>query len=133
MTKIKSLSELKKLALDHLAELTKLKAELDNKLYCFTCGAELQLGTSNCQLGHYLSRGAYPGLTFHPDNSRLQDFHCNIGLRGNTIEFRIKLIEEIGIKRVKELEAMRHVQVKLSRKDYEVLIENYKEEIKRLK
>lgn len=71
--KTKSLPKLKKEALDLLSELTKLKASRDGKLYCFTCGAKLQLHSFNTQLGHYLSRGAYPGLTFHPDNNCMPD------------------------------------------------------------
>jgi hypothetical protein len=128
--KNKSLSQFKKLALDLLAELTKLKVQREGKLYCFTCGANLEIGTSNCQLGHFLSRGAYPGMTFHPDNVRLQCMRCNCFLHGNITEFRLKLIKDIGIHRVRELEAMRHCSVKLSKSDYLVLIEHYKNEIK---
>ena len=42
------------------------------------------------------------------------------------VVFRAKLIEEIGLERVKNLEAQRHVQVKLTRSDYEKMIEELK-------
>jgi hypothetical protein len=130
--KTKSLPQLKKKALDLFAELSKLKAHRDGKLRCFTCGKSLQLNSSDTQLGHYLSRGAYPGLTFHPDNSRIQCMRCNCFLHGNTVEFRERLINEIGIYRVKELESARHLPIKLGRSDYLKMIELFKSEIKEL-
>lgn len=42
------------------------------------------------------------------------------------VVFRAKLIEEIGLERVKNLEAQRHVQVKLTRSDYEEMIKKLK-------
>jgi len=128
-----SLPRLKKRCLDLYSELVKLRAASDGKLYCYTCSKPLQLNSSDCQLGHFLSRGAYPGLTFHPDNSRIQDFHCNIGLKGNTVEFRIRLVEEIGIERVEALESIRHTQVKWSRSELHDMIDNFSSEIKELK
>src|SRR3989304_947753 len=112
MMKTKSLPKLKKKALDLYSELVKLRAASEGKLYCFTCDASLKLGTSNCQLGHFLSRGAYPGLTFHPDNSRLQCYRCNCHLHGATIEFRTRLICEIGKDRVEKIESQRFCSVK---------------------
>jgi hypothetical protein len=125
-----TLPQLKKKALDELATLVKLRAEQDNNLFCYTCGSPLINHTSNCQLGHYLGRGCYAGLTFHPDNTRLQCYRCNCHLSGATIEFRIRLIAEIGIERVDKLESERHTPLKLSRLEYIDLIAKYREEIK---
>ena len=122
MKKIKTIPKLKKEALDLYSELFKLKAFSEDKLRCFTCDAPLQLHSSNTHLGHYLSRGAYPGLTFHPDNSRVQCFRCNVHLHGNTIEFRQRLIEEIGVYAVEEMEGMRHNQIKWSRSELNDMI-----------
>ena len=133
MTKTKSLPKLKKKALDLFSELVKLRAASEGKLYCYTCDAPLKLGTSNCQLGHFLSRGAYPGLTFHPDNSRLQCYRCNCHLRGAIIEFRTRLNCEIGRAKVEKLEAQRFDSVKWSRSDFEQMISDYSAEIKLLK
>ena len=130
--KVKSLPKLRKECLDLLAEREKLKAELDNRLFCYTCDVPLKNHTTNCQLGHYLARGAYPGLAFHPDNSRLQCFPCNIGKHGNIIEFRERLIKEIGLQRVTMLEQERHLKTKLGRSDYLEMIERFKVEIKEL-
>ncbi len=133
MKKPVSIPKLKTKALNLYSELVKLRAFKEDKLFCYTCGSPLQLNTSNAQLGHYLSRGAYPGLTFHPDNSRCQCYRCNCHLHGNTIEFRERLINEIGIERVEALESSRHVQVKWGRTDFHDLIDKYKAEIDLLK
>ena len=122
MKKPKTIPQLKKQALDLYSEFFKLKAFSEDRLHCFTCDSPLQLHSCNTHLGHYLSRGAYPGLTFHPDNSRVQCFRCNVHLHGNTIEFRQRLIEEIGVYAVEELEGMRHNQIKWSRSELNDMI-----------
>jgi hypothetical protein len=129
MKKAVTLPKLKKKALDLYSELVKLKAHNEGKLYCYTCDTPLNLGTSNCQLGHYLSRGAYPGLTFHPHNSRVQCYRCNCHLHGATIEFRHRLIDEIGLTDVETLEHARHDTIKWTRAEYLQMIEDYKTEI----
>jgi hypothetical protein len=133
MRKPPSLPKLKAKALSLYSELVKLRASQNGNLRCYTCDKPLQLNTKECQLGHFLPRGGYPGLTFHPDNSRVQCSGCNVFKHGNITEFRIRLIEEIGIKAVEDLEARRHEQVKLMRNDYIVLIELFQSEIAELK
>ena len=130
--KPKSLPKLKAEALKLFGDVVKLRASRDEKMFCYTCGASLTLNTKNCQLGHYLSRGAYPGLTFHHNNSRLQDYRCNVMLHGNIIEFRERLITEIGIVEVTRLECARHESVKWSRSDFAEMMEGFKAEIKTL-
>jgi hypothetical protein len=128
-----TLPKLKKKALDLYSELVKLKESQSGSLNCYTCGKLLKLNTADTQLGHFLSRGAYPGLTFHPNNSRVQCFRCNVWLHGATIEFRERLINEIGLVEVEKLEAQRHNPVKLGKSDYLEMIEKFTNEIKNLK
>ena len=130
MRKPVSIPKLKAKALALFAQVVKNEAYQSGEMNCFTCGAYLELGTSNCQLGHYLSRGAYPGLTFHPDNSRLQCFRCNCHLHGNLVEFRERLINEIGLERVEKLEASRHEQKKWSRAELHEMIWAYNDKLK---
>lgn len=132
MKKIISIPKLKKKALDLYSELVKLRAASEGNLKCYTCGTPLTLNTSNCHLGHYLSRGAYPGLTFHPNNSRPQCYRCNCHLHGATVEFRTNLILEIGRAEVEKLEAQRFEQVKWSRSELLEKIEYYRNKIKEL-
>ena len=132
MKKAKTLPKLKAEALSLYAKVVKLRAFNEGKLRCYTCDSSLTLNSTNTQLGHYLSRGAYPGLTFHPENSRLQCYRCNVHLHGNTIEFRQRLINEIGIEAVEKLEFGRHVMVKWTRGELLNMIEKFKEEISEL-
>jgi hypothetical protein len=53
-------------------------------------------------------------------------------LHGNTIEFRERLINEIGLIDVETLEHARHDSIKWSRFEYLQMIEDYKAEIKSL-
>ena len=127
-----TLPKLKKKAWEYFALMRKLQFEAEGKLRCYTCDKPLTIKTTDCQLGHYLSRGGYPGLTFVQNNSRPQCYRCNCHLHGNTIEFRERLINELGLNEVEALEAKRHDQVKLTRSDYEEMIEYYKNAIKEL-
>jgi hypothetical protein len=131
--KTKTLPKLKKRALDLFAQFIKLKAASEDRLFCYTCNSALKLNTTNCQLGHYLSRGAYPGLTFEPNNVRLQCFRCNCHLHGNLIEFRERLIQELGLETFETLEASRNVQVKWSRSELLEMISDFEAAIKDLK
>ena len=68
MKKKKSLSKLKEEVWSLFsARLKERYADDEGNVRCFTCGANMRLNTTNCQGGHYLSRGAYfiliiPGL-----------------------------------------------------------------------
>ena len=53
-------------------------------------------------------------------------------LHGNVIEFRERLIKEIGLLEVEKLEFSRHIQVKWSRSDFHLMIDLYSEELKTL-
>ena len=128
-----SIPKLKKKALDLYSELVKRRAASEGKLRCYTCDAPLVLKTSNCHLGHYLSRGAYPGLTFHPNNSRVQCYRCNCHLHGATVEFRERLIIEIGHFKVTQMEYLRHRPVKWSRSDLLQMIEDFNSELNELR
>jgi hypothetical protein len=130
--KAKSLPKLKKEALDLFAKLIKLEHQRIGDLHCYTCEKSLEPNTTDCQLGHYLPRGAYPGLTFERDNVRLQCMRCNVFLHGNTFEFRARLVDELGESKVLELEAKRHNAVKLTRSDYLRMIQEFKNEINEL-
>lgn len=122
--------------------ITKLKAELwiwfalyMKKKYsvdgefcnCYTCGANLKIGTLGCHMGHYYTKKGYPALYFNENNVRPQCFRCNVNLSGNTPIFREKLIDEIGEDGVAELDNHRHDTVKWSRSELEDLIIKYKE------
>lgn len=93
---------------------------------CFTCGASLQIGTSNCQAGHWLAKSGAPIHYFEPDMVRPQCFHCNVSLSGNSEVFRRNLIDDIGIERVEELYETRSLHIKRSIDWYLEMIKKYK-------
>lgn len=55
--------------------------------------------------GHYLSTGARPNLRFDPANVHQQCQPCNTHLHGNLVNYRINLIQRIGLAEVERLEA----------------------------
>ncbi len=68
---------------------------------CISCGRYHQ-GKVNA--GHYRSRGAMAALRYHHDNIHLQCEPCNTSKSGNQLEYRIRLIQKIGVDRVEWLE-----------------------------
>ncbi|KTJ33745.1 hypothetical protein ASU86_00610 [Enterobacter hormaechei subsp. steigerwaltii] len=77
---------------------------------CVSCGNPL-IGESNYLTGsaidasHYRSRGAASHLKFNVFNVHSACTRCNRQLSGNAVEYRIRLIERIGLERVERLEA----------------------------
>lgn len=77
---------------------------------CVSCGSPL-MGKSNYLTGsaidasHYRSRGAASHLKFNVFNVHSACTRCNRQLSGNAVEYRIRLIERIGLERVERLES----------------------------
>ena len=75
---------------------------------CISCGRQpnfkAYIGGSGIHAGHYRSVGAAPELRFDEDNVHIQCYHCNVEKSGNAIDYRINLIEKIGLERVELLE-----------------------------
>lgn len=77
---------------------------------CISCDASL-VGNSNYLTGsaidasHYRSRGAASHLRFNVFNVHSACTRCNRQLSGNAVEYRIRLIERIGLERVERLES----------------------------
>ena len=75
---------------------------------CVSCGSPL-IGKSNYLTGsaidasHYRSRGAASHLKFNVFNVHSACTRCNRQLSGNAVEYRIHLIERIGLDRVEPL------------------------------
>ncbi|MGY6772123.1 recombination protein NinG [Gallibacterium sp. ZY190522] len=79
----------------------------DENKECISCGKPLvseRLG-GGFDAGHYRSRGSSPHLRFYTLNIHGQCKRCNRHLGGNYHEYRVGLIERLGIKKVEEIEA----------------------------
>lgn len=99
----------------------------DAKLPCISCGTN----KPNIQYhaGHYRSVGSAPQLRFNPFNCHKQCSTCNNHLSGNLINYRINLVERIGLKKVEWLESQ-HSPLHLTIDDIKQIIETYKQQIK---
>ncbi len=77
----------------------------DRNLGCISCGSKpAQRYGGSMDAGHYRSRGAAGHLRFHLWNIHAQCKKCNRNLSGNVVEYRIRLIQRIGLDKVEWLE-----------------------------
>jgi len=100
----------------------------DDKLPCVSCG---RFHEGQWHAGHYLSVGAHPELRFNEFNAWRQCMPCNAHLSGNQVNYRIELINRIGLDNVEWLEG-KHEPLKLTIEEIKVLIAEYKSKIKQL-
>ena len=105
---------------------------------CISCGKSLELGTKDCQAGHYIPKGQggshYLGLPRFPDdllcerNVNLQCSKCNMLEGGNFINYEIGLRQKYGdvaTDELKEAGAINPV-FKRTKPDLIEIIEHYK-------
>ncbi len=73
---------------------------------CISCGAAYvdNVRGGRIDAGHYRSIGSCPELRFEPDNCHAQCVTCNRYLSGNAVDYRLGLINRIGLERVERLE-----------------------------
>jgi len=74
--------------------------ERDSSRPCISCGKF----AASWDAGHYRTTAAAPELRFDEDNVHRQCVQCNQHKHGNVVEYRIRLIERIGLARVERLE-----------------------------
>ena len=125
--KLKSRSDWLKEAQKAFNEFIRLRVK---DLPCISCGRYHQ---GQYHAGHYRRVGACPELRFNEDNVHKQCSACNSHLSGNILEYRLGLIEKIGLERVEFLERKDHPPLKLSVEEIKDLIKAYKAKVKELK
>lgn len=72
---------------------------------CISSGRGLDWAANSVDAGHYRSVGSASHLRFNEDNCHAQSKHDNQWKAGNVVEYRVNLIERIGLTRVEALEA----------------------------
>lgn len=72
---------------------------------CISSGRPLDWNGNKVDAGHYRSTGSAPHLRFDERNCHAQSKHDNRHLSGNAVDYRIGLIQRIGIGAVEALEA----------------------------
>ena len=95
----------------------------DNGKPCISCKNPTP---KKVNAGHYIASGKSKFLTFNEDNVHLQCEYCNNFLSANLLDYRINLIEKIGIERVEYLEDNRHKTKKYTREELKEIMEKYK-------
>ena len=96
---------------------------------CITCGKRYHLKL--LQAGHFIAGRHNAGL-FSEKGTHAQCYNCNINLRGNTLEYRRKIIELYGEGADLELEAEARTTRKFTVKELEEMLVFYREKIKKL-
>lgn len=97
---------------------------------CISCDSEA--GHFKLTAGHFWP-STYENLRFDEDNVHGQCwFNCNKNRHGNINEYRIRLIEKIGLERVERLDQERHNNPDLTKEEIIELKEIYKLKIKEL-
>ncbi len=94
---------------------------------CISCGTKQ--GKENA--GHYRSVGSSPELRFNEENCHLQCEKCNTYLHGNLINYRIALIQRIGLDRVEWIEG-KHEPKKYTIDDLKSIKSEYKRKLKEI-
>lgn len=97
---------------------------------CISCGKIEHWKDVDC--GHFVNR-SHMGTRYSEKNCNAQCRSCNRFDEGNNIGYTRGLIRKYGIGVISLLEAQKHSFSKMTSFDYEVMINHYKEEIKRLK
>jgi len=93
---------------------------------CISCGRNTG---AKVNAGHYRSVGAFPELRFNEINCHLQCEHCNTYKSGNLSDYRINLIDRIGLPLVEWLEA-HHKPLKPTIEELQWLKKYYKQRAK---
>lgn len=106
----------------------KLNSQGELVVSCYTCGHTNH--PKKMQAGHFISR-FYKIVRWHEDNVRPQCVMCNMFKNGDTVNFRMKLVEEIGEEKVQDLEEMHKTLIKLDMKDLKEKISYYKKELEK--
>lgn len=101
----------------------------DRDLPCISCGRYHQ---GQWHAGHYKTVGGNPELRFNEDNVHRQCSVCNNHLHGNIVNYRVNLIEKIGLERVEFLERKDHPPLKLTIDQIKDLIKVYRAKCKEL-
>lgn len=99
---------------------------------CASSGRPLDWSGNQVDAGHLRSVGAASHLRFNEDNVHAQSKHDNLWKSGNAVEYRMRLIERIGLSRVEALES-NNVPHKWQREEVIAIKEEYAKKLKALK
>jgi hypothetical protein len=96
---------------------------------CITCGKRYHIKL--LQAGHFVA-GRHNGNLFSEKGTHAQCYNCNINLKGNSLEYRRKIIEIYGTGSDIELEKEAENIVQYKIVDYENKVVEYKMKVRSL-
>lgn len=99
---------------------------------CISSGRWLDWGGNNVDAGHYRSVGSASHLRFDERNVHAQSKHDNQWKAGNVVDYRINLIQRIGLEAVEALEAD-NTPKKWTREELIAIKEKYRNKTKELR
>ena len=101
---------------------------------CICCGLPLSAGDvgGKFDCGHYRSVGSAPQLRYNEDNAHGQRKQCNRWGAGRAVDYRLGLIERIGLERVEALESQNQPH-KWTREELIEIRDTYKRKLKGVK
>lgn len=121
---------LKRKALDMFSKYIRLLYSEDGENgSCYTCGVILPI--KSLQAGHMVE-GRSGSVLFNEALVRPQCYRCNVPLHGNLGVFATNMADEVGLQRVKELQALKFVTLKLTATDYQDIYDTYKRKYEEL-
>lgn len=98
---------------------------------CISCGAKA--GSYTITAGHYFP-STNKSVTFNEDNLHGQCwYNCNSSKSGNLAEYRLGLIERIGLERLEQLELESRKTKKWTKEELKEIMLIYKQKISELK
>lgn len=96
---------------------------------CISCGKKDDIRKMDA--GHYIPKTAGLSIYFDERNVHCQCTYCNRHMHGNLSKYALGLIEKYGDGILQELETRRNEFIKFNIYDYQELIEEYKERVKK--
>lgn len=99
---------------------------------CISSDRPLDWNGNAVDAGHYRSTGAAPQLRFDESNCHAQSKHDNRYLSGNVAEYRLGLIERIGLEAVEALERDQSVR-RYTEQDLQGIKTLYRQKLRDLK
>ena len=99
---------------------------------CISCGRNLDWSGNRTDCGHFRSVGSAGHLRFNENNAHAQCKHCNQWRSGNAVDYRIGLIQRIGLEAVEALEADNNIR-KWTREELIAIRDTYRQKLKELR
>jgi hypothetical protein len=91
---------------------------------CITCGKRYHIKL--LQAGHFIP-GRHLSNLFSEKGTHAQCYNCNINLKGNTLEYRRKIVEMYGVGADEELEKISKTTRQIKDYEYESMIALFKD------